>query len=54
MRFVVLAAVVLAAVIGAFLLAPIPQDPAYHLFADGRGKHHGHEDDEPHDLPTTS
>lgn len=36
MKFAVLAAVVLAAVIGAFLLDPIPQDPAYHLFADGR------------------
>ena len=31
-----LAAVVLAAVIGAFLLDPIPQDPAYHFFADER------------------
>ena len=36
MRFVVLAAAVLAAVIGVFLLDPIPQDPAYHLFADER------------------
>ncbi|HEU4516615.1 MAG TPA: ceramidase domain-containing protein [Steroidobacteraceae bacterium] len=40
MRFVVLAAAVLAAVIGVFLLDPILQDPAYHLFADERELSH--------------
>ena len=36
MRFVVLAAVALTAVVSAFLLDRIPQDPDYHRFADGR------------------
>jgi hypothetical protein len=35
-RFAVLAGAVLVAVVGAFLLDPIPQDPAYHRFADDR------------------
>jgi hypothetical protein len=35
-RFVVLAAVALTAVVSAFLLDRIPQDPDYHRFADGR------------------
>lgn len=39
MRLVVLAVVALAAVFGAFLLDPIPQDPTYHRFADGRELH---------------
>ena len=36
MRLVVLGGVAVAAVVGAFLLDPIPQDPAYHLFSDDR------------------
>ena len=36
MRELVLAIVAIAAVAGTFLLDPIPQDPAYHAFADRR------------------
>jgi hypothetical protein len=36
LRELVLAIVAIAAVAGAFLLDPIPQDPAYHAFADRR------------------
>lgn len=36
MKALLLAGLVVAAVAGAFMLDPIPQDPAYHLFADRR------------------
>ena len=36
MRSVLLAIVAVSAVVGVFLLDRIPQDPAYHRFADGR------------------
>ncbi len=35
-RYLALSAPIVAAVIAALLLGPIPQDPAYHRFADGR------------------